>query len=209
MDLKKILAVISTAILIGFSSNVSAATFKDVPTDHKFFNDLEQLAEVGVVKPDKNGNFNGDKVATRYNLALMLYQVVDQVYGFEEDPNEVNIADIPKNRNAYNVIAQMVSEGVMNTAANENFDGTRAVTRYEIAEAFYEILHMGNSIPNMDIEPYNDVSDGSRQYEFVRGVTAAGVMNGYNDKNFRGNDTVTRYELARLVYKLCLALTED
>lgn len=207
--MKKFFMVISSAMLISFCSNVSAAEFKDVPTDHKAYNDLMQLAEVGVVKPDKNGNFNGEKTATRYNLALMLYQVVDQVFGFEEDPNAVNIADIPKNRNAYNVIAQIVTEGVMNTDSQDNFNGTRELTRYEIAEAFYEILNMSNSMPNMDIEPYNDVPDGSPQYEFVRGVTAAGVMNGYNDKNFRGNDTVTRYELARLVYKLCLALTED
>ena len=207
--MKKFLAVISAAVMLGFSSNVSAATFKDVPTDHKAYNDLMQLVEVGVVKPDKNGNFNGDKIATRYNLASMLYQVVEQVYGFEEDPNAVNIADVPKDRAAYKVISQLVSEGVLTTDSQENFNGSRELTRYEIAEAFYEILNMGDSIPNMDIEPYKDVADGSRQYEFVRGVTAAGVMNGYNDKNFRGNDTVTRYDLARLVYKLCLRITED
>ena len=155
--------VIYSAMLISFCSNVSAAEFKDVPTDHKAYNDLMQLAEVGVVKPDKNGNFNGEKTATRYNLALMLYQVVDQVFGFEEDPNVVNIADIPKNRNAYNVIAQIVTEGVMNTDSQDNFNGTRELTRYEIAESFYEILNMGNSMPNMDIEPYNDVPDGSPQ----------------------------------------------
>lgn len=207
--MKKFLAVISAAVMLGFSSNVSAATFKDVPTDHKAYNDLMQLVEVGVVKPDKNGNFNGDKIATRYNLASMLYQVVEQVYGFEEDPNAVNIADVPKDRAAYKVISQLVSEGVLTTDSQENFNGSRELTRYEIAEAFYEILNMGDSIPNMDIEPYKDVADGSQQYEFVRGVTAAGVMNGYNDKNFRGNDTVTRYDLARLVYKLCLRITED
>ncbi len=207
--MKKFLAVISAAVMLGFSSNVSAATFKDVPTDHKAYNDLMQLVEVGVVKPDKNGNFNGDKIATRYNLASMLYQVVEQVYGFEEDPNAVNIADVPKDRAAYKVISQLVSEGVLTTDSQENFNGSRELTRYEIAEAFYEILNMGDSIPNMDIEPYKDVEDGSQQYEFVRGVTAAGVMNGYNDKNFRGNDTVTRYDLARLVYKLCLRITED
>ena len=207
--MKKFLAVISAAVMLGFSSNVSAATFKDVPTDHKAYNDLMQLVEVGVVKPDKNGNFNGDKIATRYNLASMLYQVVEQVYGFEEDPNAVNIADVPKDRAAYKVISQLVSEGVLTTDSQDNFNGSRELTRYEIAEAFYEILNMGDSIPNMDIEPYKDVEDGSQQYEFVRGVTAAGVMNGYNDKNFRGNDTVTRYDLARLVYKLCLRITED
>lgn len=61
-------------LVMVFSVNSFASTspFSDVPQGHWAYNALNMLSKAGIVNGYKNGVFNGSKLVTRYELALVL-----------------------------------------------------------------------------------------------------------------------------------------
>jgi len=53
--------------------------FKDVPTTHWAYKDIEKLQKLGVVKGDEKGNFNPDKTVTRAEVSAMLSRLYDVI----------------------------------------------------------------------------------------------------------------------------------
>ena len=49
--------------------------------------------------------------------------------------------------------------------------------------------------------PFSDVSEGDWYYEAVRFVQENGLMNGYSDGRFGANDTLSRAQLAQILFK--------
>lgn len=48
--------------------------------------------------------------------------------------------------------------------------------------------------------PFTDVSEGDWYYEAVRFVQENGLMNGYSDGRFGANDTLSRAQLAQILF---------
>ncbi|MDK2950884.1 MAG: hypothetical protein PWQ77_549, partial [Kosmotogales bacterium] len=49
---------------------------------------------------------------------------------------------------------------------------------------------------------FSDIPEDHWAYEAVSNVVDAGVMNGYPDGSFKGDETVTRYELAQVLDRM-------
>ena len=47
-------------------------------------------------------------------------------------------------------------------------------------------------------DPYSDVPAGHWAYDAVKQLSAAGIVEGYSDGTYRGQKTVTRYEMATI-----------
>ena len=54
--------------------------------------------------------------------------------------------------------------------------------------------------------PFSDVSEGDWYYEAVRFVHERGLMNGYSDGRFGPNDTLSRAQLAQILFNLGLGI---
>lgn len=52
------------------------ATFKDVPEDHLFYNDIETLAELGITKGYGDGTFRPDNPVTRAQMAAFIVRTI-------------------------------------------------------------------------------------------------------------------------------------
>ena len=49
--------------------------------------------------------------------------------------------------------------------------------------------------------PFSDIDASSWAYQAVEQLANAGIINGYPDGTFKGNNPITRYEMAQMVAK--------
>ena len=94
------------------------------------------------------------------------------------------------------------TEGYISGYLDGTFRADNGITRYEAAYIFYSLL------PEDDKKLYKyavrlppDVESGQWYSEAVSGLIAAGVINGYLDGFFRGDNNITRAELATIACK--------
>ena len=69
---KKLIGMITSALVIGAASTALANPFSDVPADHWAYDAIDQLAADGVIEGYGNGTFDGDKQITRYEMAQIV-----------------------------------------------------------------------------------------------------------------------------------------
>ena len=61
------------------------------------------------------------------------------------------------------------------------------------------LLALGMSTTAAAENPFSDVPSGHWAYGAVAKLAAEGVIDGYPDGTFKGNKTMTRYEMAQIV----------
>lgn len=55
--------------------------------------------------------------------------------------------------------------------------------------------------------PFTDVNDGDWYYDYANGLKSIGIIDGYSDNTFRGNNLVNRAELSKFIYMTYEKLT--
>lgn len=70
-------SLLVTALLVFLiGSFVSAAEFGDLPPDHWAYDAVKKLTEAGIIVPFPDGEFKGDTLLTRYDVALYLDRAI-------------------------------------------------------------------------------------------------------------------------------------
>ena len=80
---KKLIGMITSALVIGAASTALANPFADVPDDHWAYDAIDQLVADGVIEGYGNGEFDGDKAITRYEMAQMVARAMANCDGAE------------------------------------------------------------------------------------------------------------------------------
>lgn len=76
------------------------------------------------------------------------------------------------------------------------------ITRYEVASMFYKLVTNEDKAEYAGaVSVFSDVADDQWFSEAVGFLTAAGVLNGYEDGTFRGDNPITRAEFVKIVTK--------
>ncbi|MBE6538029.1 MAG: hypothetical protein E7671_01005 [Ruminococcaceae bacterium] len=76
----------------------------------------------------------------------------------------------------------------------DKFEPTADATRYEVVKALANIFDI---VPGGEAKALTDVAD---EYKAVVDLfTAAGIIDGYTDNTFRGDKTITRQEVAKII----------
>ena len=84
MQSKILISVLAALILLMFAGVASAKSFDDVPRSHWAYDAVEYLASKGLVEGYPDGTFQGDKLMTRYELAMIVaraYAKMEQMPG--------------------------------------------------------------------------------------------------------------------------------
>lgn len=76
----------------------------------------------------------------------------------------------------------------------DKFEPTADATRYEVVAALANIFDI---VPGGEAKALTDVSDEYK--DIVDLFTAAGIIDGYTDNTFRGDKTITRQEVAKII----------
>ena len=186
------------ALLMVFPSVTFAATFKDVPEGHWAYNSVEGLARQGIIKADTQKNFNGNSNATRYDLAIMLGGLVNKSGKNISAQNP--FTDVPKNHPAYNAVGTLATLKIMEGYGDGTFKGDKQLTRFELALLLTEFLNKTSNAPNGSFTSnFSDVPSAHWAYRAVSRMSTETFMEGYGDNTFRGNNPITKFELALII----------
>lgn len=67
------------AVAMSFATVTAANPFADVPSNHWAYDSVEKLSKIGVIEGYEDGNFRGDRVMTRYEMAQIIARALSKI----------------------------------------------------------------------------------------------------------------------------------
>ena len=85
------ITLIAMVIFFAFTVPAFAGAFSDVPSDHWAYRAVNQLQQEGIIVGYPDGSFKGDNLFTRYEMAMVVARIYDQLSEMISDID----ADLP------------------------------------------------------------------------------------------------------------------
>ncbi|MBK5426052.1 S-layer homology domain-containing protein [Bacillus sp. TH30] len=207
------LSLIGGALLYTNGSDVKAAeagVFSDVPTSHWSYPAIKDLASKNIISGYGNGKFGFGDVATREQVAALIYRVLvpnKQGGTFSNDGARYVLQDRSTLNNPYRDIrsgSTMFSEevltltklGIFKGDGNGGFRPKDSVSRAEMAQ----IIKNAFQVSAKQKHTFNDVPNGFWAENAISAVQSNGIASGTGDGKFEPAKTVTREQYAQFLY---------
>ena len=97
-----------------------------------------------------------------------------------------------------NLVAQ---HKIMNGIGDGRFAPNALITRAQMAQILYNAGFYSQSINNQK-NSFIDVDDNHWAYVAIETMKQEGILNGYADGRFGPNDSVSRAQIAAIIYRL-------
>ena len=202
--LKRLLpALLAAALLAGALCQAGAAAqYTDLPVSHWAYDDIMAASDRGFVDGVGGGRFEPDRELTYVEFAAMLVKAfyADEVGSAAGAPWYQPYMEAARQRS--------VLAGTQVAYPSSWADvGMTKINRYEmaviVANAMDSVM-MENTVeissPELAITDYSSVPSGYRGY--VEQAYGKGVITGFTDGSFAGDETLTRAQAAMAVYRL-------
>lgn len=214
--MKKLLSVIlSLAAILSLAVPASAASsdFDDVTSAHWAYSSVKWCADNGIVNGVGNNKFAPNDTLTGAQFSVMLARTfyADEVAATKTANDNWYAAEmrVLENEGVYECYFPLAREITITLIEDENAD----LSRYQMAQM------MGNTIKKLAGDVGFDVdaatakvsdamSDPYYAYAVVRCVNT-GVLKGYDDGLFHGEDTLTRAQATAVIYRLYNLVNEN
>jgi hypothetical protein len=169
--------------------------FPDVPSNHQFCEEIDELAERGITGGYADGRFHPGATVTRQALSAWFHRLAG------EPPMVACVTppftDVPVSHAFCDEIAWMVAEGITTGFVDGTFRPTAQVTRQALAAWFARFADSG-PLPDCTVPPFSDVPADHPFCEEITWAADAGLVNGYADGTYRPADFVTRQAAAAM-----------
>ena len=181
-------SLVATA-MIGVAS-AAETTYKDVPSDHLFFSEIQALTNANVVSGSGNGYFNPEGAITRGEIAKMIVNALALETGVNH-----SFSDVPESHIFYKEIATLASLNIAQGYSDNSFKPEHQVTRQEIALLVSRALQISSSNDN----PFEDVE------KYAGAIVALmdnGIIKGTSASTFEPTKNATRGEAAAIIARV-------
>ena len=119
-------------------------------------------------------------------------------------------SDVPAKHWAYDYVVMLANRVIIEGYGEGTFRGDRTITRYEAATIISKTLKTKYFSKDDDSAlPFSDVTENHWAYSSVKVSSGMGIIKGYDDKTFRGDRYITRYEMAQMLYNFLKANLGD
>lgn len=207
------LSLIGGALLYTNGSDVKAAeagVFSDVPTSHWSYPAIKDLAGKNIISGYGNGKFGFGDVATREQVAALIYRVLvpnKQGGTFSNDGARYVLKDGSTLNNPYRDIRSgstmfpeevltLTKLGIFKGDGNGGFRPKDSVSRAEMAQ----IIKNAFQVSAKQKHTFNDVPNGFWAENAISAVQSNGIASGTGDGKFEPAKTVTREQYAQFLY---------
>ncbi|MET3684446.1 hypothetical protein ABID56_002583 [Alkalibacillus flavidus] len=168
-------------------------TFSDVPTDHYYFDQIEALAEAGVIQGDESGEFNPNGSMSRASAAEMLAKALDL------EPGDTNpFDDVPDSHWAADSISALYEAGVVQGDEDGLYNPTSDLSRAAIAEMVVKAYGLDMNTDNE--MSFDDVSEDDWFANNVNILASHGLVEGDGEGFYSPRHDMQRQHFAKLVY---------
>lgn len=198
---KLLMTLIATGLLMSSSmTSAMANSFSDVPSGHWAYNAITNLTAEGIFNGYGDGTFKGDRNITRYEA----FTIFAKLIGFDSSKfssdRKVKFNDVSADHWAHKYVSFMAEKGISKGYDDNTLRGNKYITRYEMSRMIANALGLDNASKE-SANPFSDVTSNHWAFHSVINLAVAGVINGYGDGTFKGNNNITRYETANMVAK--------
>lgn len=198
---KLLMTLIVTGVLASSSMTSAAANpFSDLPSGHWAYNAITKLTAEGIFNGYGDGTFRGDRNITRYEALTLFAKLIGFDSSRFRSDYKIKFADVPADHWAYKYVSFMAEKGISKGYDDNTLRGDKYITRYEMARMIANALGIDTDSKE-NANPFADVTSNHWAFYSVVNLAANGVINGYGDGTFKGNNNITRYEAASMVAK--------
>ncbi|MGG0217619.1 S-layer homology domain-containing protein [Bacillus mycoides] len=207
------LSLIGGALLYTNGSDVKAAeagVFSDVPTSHWSYPAIKDLASKNIISGYGNGMFGFGDVATREQVAALIYRVLvpnKQGGTFSNDSARYVLQDGSTLNNPYGDIRSgstmfpeevltLTKLGIFKGDGNGGFRPKDSVSRAEMAQILTNAFHLSAKQKHT----FNDVPSGYWGENAISAVQSNGIASGTGEGKFEPFNTVKREQYAQFLY---------
>ena len=177
---------------------IPEGTFTDIADIDWAKESIEALAEKGVLNGRGDGKFYPGDTVTREEFVKTIIAAFDLL---NEDA-KADFGDVDSSRWSYAFIATANELGIV-TGDGTSFNPTGRMSRQDMAVVIYRTAQKLGLALSGEAEEFAD-SDAVSDYakDAVAALTAAGIINGMGDGTFAPEFTVTRAQMAKVIYGL-------
>ena len=193
---------------------------------------LDRLYEAGILKGYPGGQFHGERQLTRYEMGAVItrfyghcldelnkrgVEVCDFVDIRIPVTGPMDMTGIPRNHWAYDEILRLEHMGVASGYPGGEYGGTKYVNRYEFAAALLRMVvmvdfAMWEALPKYrsglrhsgraNVDNFTDVPADHWALKDIQRLCEAGIDIDSGGSEFRGDETMTRYQMAAVLLRL-------
>lgn len=117
-----------------------------------------------------------------------------------EPEEKTDFSDLPESHWAYEAVSYLVEKRVVTGVDSEHFEPERPVTRAEFAKLLVCTFDL---IPSSaDAPRFIDVAEKDWYYQYVRTLSALGLIQGMGDGSFGAGREISRQDMAVIMYRL-------
>lgn len=159
-----------------------------------------ELDTLTVLDKDSNKINVKEETATKYTFTMPGSKVtVNAAFkqSGEPTPSDMPFTDVSSNEWYYDAVKYVYDNGMMNGIDSTTFSPNNTTTRGMIVT----ILHRLEGEPSAAAAGFTDVASGQWYTDAIAWAAANDIVNGYSETEFGPNDTITREQMAAILYR--------
>lgn len=176
--------------------------FSDLPTSHWAYDNIMEMAKLGILDGYSDGTFKPNKTISRAEFSKILVLSLKLP---EVKPISPAFSDVPSNHWAYEVVesSKKYLTGYKNSSGIMSFAPSEVAVREDVTVAIVNAKGLANSNANLNL--LNQFSDQNLISKALRNHVAIAVEQGYmkgTNKGFEPQKALTRAEACALLSRL-------
>ena len=207
--------IIITVILIGIIIMTNSYQVKGFQIDESFYmkdisnhwakDNIKDLAYMGILKGDSEGNANPDSNITRAEFLALLLRTQEKDNIKVQNTYEFN--DVKYENWYYDIVNIAVDEGILIGAGSKQILPEKEITREEMILMISRIMPTGKVKKSSNY--FKDISGSYKYLNELYTITGMGIITGYPDNTFRPKKVVSRAEAATIMNRLLMIENEN
>ncbi|VXA91158.1 5'-nucleotidase [Citricoccus sp. K5] len=169
--------------------------FSDNQPGSRHFAPVRWMQETGLTHGYSDGSFGKDREISRGESLAFLYRYLDPEYTPESKP----FPDVAAEHTHYEPISWARDHEITHGYQDGEFKPTRHISRSEFASFLYRAIDPEHIGPE-DTE-FTDVPTSDAAYQAITWLASEGLSVGYHDGTYQPDRSITRAEVATLLYR--------
>lgn len=180
------------------TSSGTSGVFNDINSVPWATDAINALVKRNVISGVDNNRFEPNREVKREELVKMIVAA----FALNNVDNSVSFTDVMGSEWYYSYIQTAFGAGIVNGISDDTFGVGKNVTRQELATILYRTANfVGMNFEQKKAFGDNDeIADYAR--EAVSALAGSGIIDGIGDNLFAPNQTATRAQTAKLIWKL-------
>lgn len=184
--------------VVGSAPPVQDYTFRDVPPDRAFADEIEWLATQGITSGFSDGTFRPLGTVNRDAMAAFIYRLAGEP-SFTP-PTTSPFTDVTPSTPFYREITWLATQGITEGFSDGLFRPWRAVPRNAMAAFLYRFAGSPDFTAPAE-SPFIDMTPSSPFYREVMWLASTGITGGFTDQTFRPDEAVNRDAMAAFLFR--------